>query len=176
MPEILVHSRSLLPSALQILGSTDVIEHAENKRVIISKFPKGDSIEPGINRKWSSFEGEHVTGLGGRATVKAQGFYQDGNEKKRVNISPGDYWEIRWDYDPEKGSHVNVKVGEHRFAVLYPEGDFRRNPQTAPNLYFDAIRDQDSFVGYRKGINEELAYYADQLARYYCARFRAFGL
>lgn len=200
MAEQLVPSTQLLHDALQILGSSDVVEHAQKKRIILSKFPKKDTTETWDKgqRHWTrydesctvllspfirflkakdthqtlSFEQEHVTGLSGQATVGAKGSYQYGNGKRQVDIKPGDYWELRWDYDPGKGSHVNVKVGENKFAVLYPDGSIRRDPNTAPGVYFDVLRDQTSFVGYKKGMNQEdLDYCAGMLAEYYRVKF-----
>ncbi|KAK1762441.1 hypothetical protein QBC33DRAFT_623662 [Phialemonium atrogriseum] len=174
MAEQLVPSTQLLCDALQILGNSDVVEHAQKKRIILSKFPKKDTTETWDKgqRHWTSFEQEHVTGLSGRATVAAKGFYQYGNGKRQVDIKPGDYWELRWDYDPGKGSHVNVKVGNNKFAVLYPDGSISRDPNTAPGVYFDVLRDQTSFVGYKKGMNQEdLDYCAGMLAEYYRVKF-----
>lgn len=50
---------------------------------------------------------------------------------------------------PRKRAHVNVRAGENKFAVLYPEGDYMRDQITEPGPYFDVIRDQNSFVGER---------------------------
>jgi hypothetical protein len=88
------------------------------------------------------------------------------------NIKLGEYWDLRWDYDSAKGSYVNAKVAENKFAILYPEGSIRRGPRTAPNTYFDILRDQTSFVGYKKGMNrEDLDYCASMMSEYYCVKF-----
>ena len=124
-----------------------------------------------------SFDKEQVTGLRGWSTVEAQGVVAipDRNKSKQifVKIKPGDYWEVRCDYDPEKHSHVNVRVGDEKFAFLYPEGNIMRDPATAPNPYFDYITEQTRTVRYQKGMSEvELAACANELAEYYCSILR----
>lgn len=120
-----------------------------------------------------SFSGEYVTGVSGKATTHAQGVATNGKTgaKLTIPITPGDYWEIRWDYDTAKGSHVNVKVGgkgEHKFAVMFPPDDFKRGFETAPGYYFDAIIDQSSTVGFYKGMDDaSLAYCAQELVKVY---------
>ncbi|KAI5456653.1 hypothetical protein BGZ63DRAFT_395955 [Mariannaea sp. PMI_226] len=174
MAEQIIPSNGLLHDALLILGSSDVVEHAQTKTLILSKFPKKNQLETweGGERNWTSFEQNFVTGLSGKATVAATGSYPHGKGRQQFSIKPGDRWELRWDYDTAKGSHVNVKVGENKFAPIYPEGSIKRNPNTAPGTYFDAIRDQTSFVGYNKGMSQEdLDYCAKMLSEYYCSKF-----
>lgn len=55
MSEQLLYTKgALMPDALKVLGNSDVITFAENKRVIISKFPKKPSTETwdGGERTW----------------------------------------------------------------------------------------------------------------------------
>ncbi|KAM0438636.1 hypothetical protein ACHAPT_001389 [Fusarium lateritium] len=163
-----------LHDALHILGKWEVLERAQDKKVILSKFPKHPQTETassGAERQWASFRDEYVTGVCGKATTSAQGIAMAGNPAKAtpVPISPGDYWEIRWDYDTAKGSHINVKVGgrgEHKFAAMFPPGDYRRGFETAPGYYFDTILDQSSTVGYYKGMeNASMVYCAEALVK-----------
>ena len=120
-----------------------------------------------------SFEGEYITGVSGKATTYARGVVTNGKTgtKSTISIAPDDYWEIRYDYDTAKGSHVNVKVGgkgEHKFAVMFPPDDHKRGFETAPGYYFDAIIDQSSTVGFYKGMDDaSLAYCAEELVKVY---------
>jgi hypothetical protein len=118
-----------------------------------------------------------VTGLRGRSTVAAEGVVAipDGNESEEivVKIKRGDYWEVRCDYNSERHSHVNVRVGDEKFAFLYPEGSIMRDPATSPNPYFDYLIEQTGTAGYEKGMSDvELTACAKELAKYYSSILR----
>ncbi|RTE79726.1 hypothetical protein BHE90_005758 [Fusarium euwallaceae] len=167
-----VYGEHLLHEALHILGKLEVLQSAQDKRVILSKFPKQPQTEispSGEEREWATFSGVFATGVSGKSTTHAQGTVTDGitGVKSTISIAPGDYWEIRFDYDTAKGSHVNVKVGgkgEHKFAVMLPPEDHRRHFDVAANYYLDAIRDQSATIGFYQGMQESgLLYCAEEL-------------
>ncbi|RMJ13393.1 hypothetical protein CDV36_006935 [Fusarium kuroshium] len=171
-----VYGRHLLHEALHILGKLEVLESAQDKRAILSKFPKQPQTEislSGEEREWATFSGEYVTGVSGKSTTHAQGTVTNGETgvKSTISIAPGDYWEVRLDYDTAKGSHVNVKVGgkgEHKFAVMFPPEDYKRRFNVAANYYLDAIIDQSASIGFCKGMQEaELPNCAERLVEVY---------
>ncbi|KAM5353408.1 hypothetical protein ACJ41O_000058 [Fusarium nematophilum] len=172
-PEIEVYGQYLLHDALHILGKWEVLGSAQEKKVILSKFPKQPHTETSASGAERGFSGEYITGVCGKAATSAQGVAINGKTGTKITIpiAPGDYWEIRWDYDTAKGSHVNVKVGgkgEHKFAVMFPPDDHKRAFGTAPGYYFDAIMDQSSTVSFYKGMGDaSLAYCAEELVKIY---------
>ncbi|RSL56054.1 hypothetical protein CEP53_006908 [Fusarium sp. AF-6] len=161
-----VYGQHLLHEALHILGKFEVLQSAQDKRVILSKFPRQPQTEispSGEEREWATLSGAYVTGVS--VTNGEPGV------KSTISIAPGDYWEVRLDYDTAKGSHVNVKVGgkgEHKFAVMFPPEDHKRHFDVAANYYFDAIRDQSASIGFYKGIDDaELPNCAEDLVEVY---------
>jgi hypothetical protein len=53
MFEYLIPTKNLLSDALQALGSPDVIEYAEDMKIILSQFPLKPKTERGTNRQWT---------------------------------------------------------------------------------------------------------------------------
>ena len=99
----------------------------------------------------------------------------DGNESEEivVKIKRSNYWEARCNYNSERHSHVNVRVGNEKFAFLYPEGNTMRDPAIALSPYFDNLIEQTGMAGYEKGMSDvELAACARELAKYYSSILR----
>ena len=87
----------------------------------------------------------YVTGLNGHVTldkdlvIGTNSGEGTPNEKKNQNqFTKGErvYWQVRWDYDPDKGPHVNVQFGggpSIKFAFQLDTSKFEKPSQVNPN-------------------------------------------
>jgi hypothetical protein len=118
--------------------------------------------------------GEFVTGLQGRITPG--GFLDFTHVTGRVRrFRDGERWTIRWDYDPEKGPHVNFSLGSHdalKYAILSNSGSM--SASMAQDKFQDIVRDQSRAIGFHRDDSPtEKGRRARDLVNYWADRYFA---
>ncbi|KAL8997819.1 MAG: hypothetical protein Q9169_002991 [Polycauliona sp. 2 TL-2023] len=174
------NSFSLLPRAEIIVVSSNPIKSALDK-LRIMRPPSLDITKPNddiayqvlrsadtpplVQRLPVSERGAFVTGLKG--TWPALTVTEEKGPRPKIQVDGETFskgkpldWEIRWDFDPKKGPHVNARYGSIKYAFcLMTREDVRAHPNRANN-HFEKIKQTmnartDDYDGVRNKANPD---------------------
>ncbi|KIW13448.1 hypothetical protein PV08_08636 [Exophiala spinifera] len=140
-----------MPTPGFILESSDL-------RIVTTRFPRGP------------MEGRYVTGLQGRC---ARQFHLVINAQQGTSrtIEAGEHWMIRWDYDPEKGPHVNASFGTSNATKFAFKPVPRHAGQRDDDPYWEAILDQSRSIAFDKHRTDSYPIDAKHLAERWIHRY-----
>ncbi|CAD6579893.1 MAG: hypothetical protein ASARMPRED_009287 [Alectoria sarmentosa] len=100
-----------------------------------------DSAEIIITNKFpEDLQNAYVTGLNGHYTLPQKLTVGTGDNTNTFASGQSIYWQVRWDYDPEKGPHVNAQFGSTKstkFAYQLARSQFQipTNPENSAAKY-----------------------------------------
>ena len=112
-----------------------------------------------LNKLPEVYRNGYVTGLTGHYTVPRTLKVGTGDNYQVFNSGDKIWWQVRWDWDPEKGPHVNVQLGKpsSKFAfkldpLLFKENNMDPARRSGDTMMGIAI-DLNNQVGYDMNIN-----------------------
>lgn len=120
--------------------------------------------------------GEFATGLQGCFPPGSSlEVHEHGSGSVVRKFHGGDRWTIRWDYDPDKGPHVNVSLGSTnamRWAMLSNRGSM--SASMAEDKFQDIVRDQSRAIGFNRNDPPSVkGRYAEDMVIYWADRYFA---
>jgi hypothetical protein len=119
-------------------------------------------------------KGEFATGLQGSIPPrKWLDIFDRDNRRVVRRFHSGERWTIRWDYDPEKGPHVNLSIGSGdamRWAFLSNRGYM--SASMLEDKFQDIVRDQSRAIGFHRNDSQtEKGRRAKEMVTYWVNRY-----